>query len=293
MNPTTLPNDYPTSQANERLNTTTTGRTPSSSQEGAGQPFIRIPCRARGVCGSHTPDTAYFDIPVDCQHGTMLQCSYPACRDSERWFRYCKVCDTVVAKRNFSKRHGHLIPRYPADEVATSSDDSVSSTDSKRRKLSDRDSLASTRNCTIAPDGVGVGNEQLSMREEADVLTGTTNDMLVPISHQRTVFTSGETPLNPPMLMMMVSLTEATMIHRIRSEEETMKWNQEILAAREKERTSSDDDYLPDDQGEIEELPLPVAPAASEDAVNSGEDFWEVLYDTTWATEICDKDLYH
>ena len=125
MNTTTLPND---------------------------QPLTRIiPCKARGVGDSHTPRDAYFEIPVDCQHGKMFQCSFPACRDSERRFRYCKVCDEIVAKRNFSKRH-----RHPADEVATSSDDSVSIKDNKRRKLlhvgSDGDSSTRTKSCTIADD---------------------------------------------------------------------------------------------------------------------------------------------
>ena len=268
MNTTTLPNDYPTSQANERLNNTTTGRTPSSCQEVAGQPFIRIPCRARGVCGSHTPDTAYFEIPVDCQHGKMLQCSFPACRDSERRFRYCKVCDEIVAKRNFSKRHGHLIPRYPADEAATSSDDSVSSTDSKRRKLlhvgSDGDSSTRTKSCTMADDLVGFGNKQVSMHQDADVSTDNTTCMLVPTSHQSMASTLGETPFNPSTFMMGVSLTEALLIQWIRDKKRT--W-------------SEDDILLPDDQGEIEELPSSVASATSEDADNIDEDVWEVLYD--------------
>lgn len=71
--------------------------------------FRRVPCKARGVHGDHNIRTAYFDIPVNAEHGTLLICSHPGCSGSGRRFRYCAVCDLPVAKRNFTKRHGHGI----------------------------------------------------------------------------------------------------------------------------------------------------------------------------------------
>eukprot|EP00544_Gedaniella_sp_CCMP2646_P003683 CAMPEP_0202495796 /NCGR_PEP_ID=MMETSP1361-20130828/17786_1 /ASSEMBLY_ACC=CAM_ASM_000849 /TAXON_ID=210615 /ORGANISM="Staurosira complex sp., Strain CCMP2646" /LENGTH=350 /DNA_ID=CAMNT_0049126931 /DNA_START=37 /DNA_END=1089 /DNA_ORIENTATION=+ len=67
----------------------------------------RVPCKARGVRGDHNLRTAYFDIPVNAEHGLMLVCSHEGCAASGRRFRYCAICDLPVAKRNFSKRHGH------------------------------------------------------------------------------------------------------------------------------------------------------------------------------------------
>ena len=70
---------------------------------------FRVPCKARGVRGYHNIRNAYFDIPVNAEHGMMLVCSHEACASSGRKFRYCAVCDLPVANRNFSKRHGHGI----------------------------------------------------------------------------------------------------------------------------------------------------------------------------------------
>lgn len=70
-------------------------------------PFHRIPCKARGLSNKHNSDTAFFDIPVDAPHGLLLSCSHHECVESGRRFRYCKVCELPVAKRNFPKRHGH------------------------------------------------------------------------------------------------------------------------------------------------------------------------------------------
>jgi len=71
----------------------------------------RVPCKARGMGDSHTSSTAYFDIPLNLQHGAILACSHPGCAASGRRFRYCQVCEVPVAKRNFIKRHSHgLIP---------------------------------------------------------------------------------------------------------------------------------------------------------------------------------------
>ncbi len=69
--------------------------------------FKRHPCKARGVSGDHNLRTAYFDIPVNAQHGMLLVCSHPKCAESGRCFRYCAVCDVPVAKRNFPMRHTH------------------------------------------------------------------------------------------------------------------------------------------------------------------------------------------
>jgi len=68
----------------------------------------RIPCKARGMGASHTPQTAYFEIRLGAiRHGDTLVCSHPTCSGSGRRFRYCSVCECPVAKRNFVKRHSH------------------------------------------------------------------------------------------------------------------------------------------------------------------------------------------
>ena len=67
----------------------------------------RFPCRARNVCGSHTPETAYIELPHDATHGLHLYCSHPQCKGSKRAFRWCEICHVIVAKRNFIKRHSH------------------------------------------------------------------------------------------------------------------------------------------------------------------------------------------
>lgn len=96
--------------------------------------MVRIPCRARA-------SSAYFEIPEDCQHGKLLSCSHKLCRDSGRRFRYCKECDQVTAKRNFTKRHAHGIARTmrlsPID--VTRADSSIGSTCKKRKVSVDAD----------------------------------------------------------------------------------------------------------------------------------------------------------
>eukprot|EP00542_Grammatophora_oceanica_P011917 CAMPEP_0194049650 /NCGR_PEP_ID=MMETSP0009_2-20130614/30811_1 /TAXON_ID=210454 /ORGANISM="Grammatophora oceanica, Strain CCMP 410" /LENGTH=513 /DNA_ID=CAMNT_0038695855 /DNA_START=54 /DNA_END=1595 /DNA_ORIENTATION=- len=74
---------------------------------GASVASRRVPCKARGIAEHHNSATAYFDIPLDAPHGMLLLCSHPACHGSGRRFRYCKVCELPVAKRNFVKRHSH------------------------------------------------------------------------------------------------------------------------------------------------------------------------------------------
>lgn len=67
----------------------------------------RVPCKARGLSKSHNIDNAYLEIPAGASHGMVLRCSHPECQASGRKFCFCKVCGIPVAKRNFSKRHGH------------------------------------------------------------------------------------------------------------------------------------------------------------------------------------------
>lgn len=74
--------------------------------------FLRAPCKARSVKvvpgqSPHDARHAYIDIPVYTNHGTILQCSHPACSGSGRRFQWCAVCEMAVAKRNFNQRHGH------------------------------------------------------------------------------------------------------------------------------------------------------------------------------------------
>lgn len=78
---------------------------------------LRFPCKARGVLDNHNARTAYIDVPADASHGTIVICSHPSCKSSGRKFRYCSVCMIPVAKRNFSKRHGHglLEAPFPSD----------------------------------------------------------------------------------------------------------------------------------------------------------------------------------
>eukprot|EP00545_Synedropsis_sp_CCMP1620_P003455 CAMPEP_0119016358 /NCGR_PEP_ID=MMETSP1176-20130426/12428_1 /TAXON_ID=265551 /ORGANISM="Synedropsis recta cf, Strain CCMP1620" /LENGTH=270 /DNA_ID=CAMNT_0006969733 /DNA_START=290 /DNA_END=1102 /DNA_ORIENTATION=- len=73
--------------------------------------FKRFPCKARNVGDTHTRDTAFIELPHDATHGLQLYCSHPECSGSGRAFRWCNVCEVVVAKRNFVKRHSHgLLP---------------------------------------------------------------------------------------------------------------------------------------------------------------------------------------
>ena len=67
----------------------------------------RFPCKARNVCESHTSEAAFIELPANPQHGTTLYCSHTLCAGSGRAFRWCQVCEQIVAKRNFMKRHSH------------------------------------------------------------------------------------------------------------------------------------------------------------------------------------------
>jgi hypothetical protein len=57
--------------------------------------------------------TAYIVIPEDVSHGQALKCSHPICQKRGVRFRYCEVCQTPVAKRNFSTRHNHPPGEFP------------------------------------------------------------------------------------------------------------------------------------------------------------------------------------
>lgn len=82
--------------------------------------ILRFPCKARGVPDNHNANNAYIDVPSNASHGAVVLCSHPICAASGRKFRYCSVCMVPVAKRNFSKRHGHgllLPPQLPYIEL--------------------------------------------------------------------------------------------------------------------------------------------------------------------------------
>ena len=71
----------------------------------------RFPCKARNVCDSHTADAAYIELPANAPHGLTLFCSHPKCCETGRAFRWCGVCQLIVAKRNFMMRHSHGLLR--------------------------------------------------------------------------------------------------------------------------------------------------------------------------------------
>lgn len=83
----------------------------------------KIPCRARGLNDEeHNASNAYFVIKSDMRHGQVMVCSHKRCLESGRKFRYCSVCDAVVAKRMFQKRHSHgMAPPFYLGTVDTSS----------------------------------------------------------------------------------------------------------------------------------------------------------------------------
>jgi hypothetical protein len=98
---------------------------------------LRFPCKARGV-DNHNARTAYIDVPPSAGHGSIVICSHPLCASSGRKFRFCSVCQTPVAKRNFTKRHAHGIlkspdvPQSAEDEEAHEDDGSLRG---KRQRL--------------------------------------------------------------------------------------------------------------------------------------------------------------
>ena len=208
--------------------------------------MIRIPCRARGVCDTHTPQSAYFELPADCVHGKTLVCSHRLCRESGRIFRYCKVCNQVTAKRNFSKRHAHethdnnqsllrpLTPLVCADSLNSKT---------KKRKVSadaEGESLVS-----IFMDAMGT--EGSSSESE----TSTDRTTVVP----STVYTNDD----PDSLFTMVSRAEASLLDLVRSRashgESTVRLIQDILQSNEvlSQRRIMEEEILTDDESEREE----------------------------------------
>lgn len=100
---------------------------------------LRFPCKARGVTDNHNARTAYIDVPPTAGHGSIVICSHPACASSGRKFRFCIVCQTPVAKRNFSKRHAHGILQAPDVPPGTEEEEEAHGDDgslrSKRQRL--------------------------------------------------------------------------------------------------------------------------------------------------------------
>ena len=168
--------------------------------------MIRVPCRARGVCDTHTPQSAYFEISEDCLHGKSLLCSHKLCRESGRIFRYCKMCNQATAKRNFSKRHAHV----PIDIRGVGSITS----NSKKRKVSvdvDEKSLDSFMYAN-AEDGTSDGETS-----ESSLSIG---------------YTEGNSDFT---VLMMVTQSEASLLELVRNRpsgrEATDRWIQDILLA--------------------------------------------------------------
>ena len=105
----------PKASPNSRENT--------SSKAPLGPPtWRRFPCKARSVREGHTADTAYLTIPPCAQHGLVLACSHPECRESGKRFCFCAVCDLPISKRNFPKRHSHGLVSAAARSPGTDDD---------------------------------------------------------------------------------------------------------------------------------------------------------------------------
>lgn len=174
---------------------------------------IRIPCRARGVCDTHTPSSAYFEISEDCPHGRILTCSHKLCRDSGRQFRYCRTCDQVTAKRNFSKRHAHGITKRSPKQI----DDSTPG--SKKRKVTLEDAEAESLASLL--QGAMQGDDASTSVEDSTVD--------VPSTVYAPKDASGSTKL------MMVTKQEANLLELVRSqpsnENAVDHWINQILLA--------------------------------------------------------------
>jgi hypothetical protein len=71
--------------------------------------YHRHACRRKSVPPDHNTETAYFDIPLNAEHGKTVSCCHYICasgRGPPR-FRYCLVCQRVVAYQHFWSRHSH------------------------------------------------------------------------------------------------------------------------------------------------------------------------------------------
>jgi hypothetical protein len=205
-------------------------------------PSVRfIPCRARGVCDSHTPQSAYFTVPQDCAHGTSLLCSHTLCRESGRGFRYCKVCDQVTAKRNFNKRHCHH-PKVGGSTCSTelSTTDSFSRTSKKRKLIVDADGDSSASSIADINGMRQARSDSNSSSKSCDVPS--------------TVYTTGRAENSS--MHMKVSCSEARLIQHIRlregNQEETLRWIHEILECDSNIGTMLTEDIHTDDESEWE-----------------------------------------
>lgn len=118
----------------------------------------RMPCKARSVPEGHTSDTAYLTIPPSAQHGLVLACSHPECRQSGKRFRFCAVCDLPVAKRNFLKRHSHGLVSAAARSPRTDDDDDDDLMDERAATaMASSPSSASASTSTVAASGSAAG----------------------------------------------------------------------------------------------------------------------------------------
>lgn len=119
----------------------------------------RMPCKARSVPEGHTSDTAYLTIPPSAQHGLVLACSHPECRQSGKRFRFCAVCDLPVAKRNFLKRHSHGLVSAAARSPRTDDDDDDDFMDERAATAitASSPSSASAATSTVAASGSAAG----------------------------------------------------------------------------------------------------------------------------------------
>jgi len=200
--------------------------------------MVRLPCRARGVCDTHTPTTAYFEMPEDCPHGRLLICSHKKCADSGRIFRYCKICDQVTAKRNFSKRHAHGV--YDRSSPVASADQaSVESSETKKRKVSyDHEGIQGDSFVNLLMSAIG-GDEDSSTDNDE-----TSTDM------SRVATTSN---MESKVLIMMTR-EEARLFDLVRSRprdrNDTKQWIDEILALTDDK--IMEEAILTDDEEELE-----------------------------------------
>lgn len=91
-----------------KYSSASSAKRPAEATENNNRTSRQIPCRARGLKDEeHNASNAYFVIKPGMKHGQAMVCSHKRCIESGRKFRYCSVCDAVVAKRMFQKRHSH------------------------------------------------------------------------------------------------------------------------------------------------------------------------------------------
>lgn len=129
--------------------------TSSTLPQTDGSGMTRVPCKARGVENDHNASNAYISVPADPSHGLILLCSHAECVNSGRKFRYCAVCHTPVAIRNFMIRHSHGFNRLGLAKDNVASANCVSSARPVRQEKS-------TSRC-VSPDS----NEMTALAKKA------------------------------------------------------------------------------------------------------------------------------